>query len=755
MARTRAGWLWALPAIVSAVGGALFFLSSSGLAGVVGGPHDFSSTGPHTQSGLLTPSGSCSACHIPHYAVDNVLWPRALADYLTKLDSRNGSPRPEQNFLLPPSVQCYDCHDFHGVGSIEATSTPALSIFNSSYRPQDILFGFTKAGLGSMNEYNAGPQAGKTAPGYYETNPVGPGGSPNYGANLSAPLSETGGHYFKQDPTTSAGDAFDNGDKLPCRDCHDPHAWDSFGNWQAFFRNSWPAGSQVPGNLGSSAQASSFMANQSTPTGRRSDVNSRKLCVACHGTSDTLPVNFSAINAAYRSAPITAPPATVGEHASTSQTACVACHAHNSISAAESSGGVVCASCHSTIYNGMVSGTSSYHHVMYDNTVAYPNAAPTNSATDANRRCLMCHVDHNIFRTDLNASNAKGRGANLRTAIGDSVSTTAGYDNTDYRNAGNGGLCLSCHTPTTQLSKNQTNQRPEPGGANTHIVVPAVPSFAASVHSYSVNSTMNRDGSLFSGNCVKCHVSNLDTIRFNSLGFSVHNATSNRLLAQFGRSSAGDNLQETFCFGCHSEVGDIASGSGGKSTAGRDWYGASGLTMASSAEKTYKNFYGTGIQSRHPLSGDHASTPSVECENCHNPHLVQSSAGNKVANLDNTLSLMTYNVTDNTQAGIQNRVRFCLACHDGAAPGYANSGTQLVPYTVFIPPLDAARANKSTYGSVPDGANSRAHWSVSGQLQSGTVKACGDCHDQHGSTAKKLLGTYNATDGRNYINGVL
>lgn len=303
----------------------------------MGSPHDFSATGPWTQSGDISPSGVCSGCHIPHGAQDNALWSRNLLGYRTKLYHRDGSPGTEPNFLLPPSLACYDCHDYHGTADFENPSTPALSLFRTDHRPHDVLFGFRKDSLGSMTEFGPGPQGGKAVPGFYETNPPGPAAS--YGVNTSAPLNETGGHYFKNDPTSSAGDAIDNGDKLPCRDCHDPHQWDSGGNWQAFFRKQWPPGSRVATRLGATAVGSSQMANDSTPVNKRSDVGSRNLCIACHGTSDTQPVNFSEIDPSYRSAPITAPPATVGEHANASQVACVTCHAHNSI-------GANCSGCH-------------------------------------------------------------------------------------------------------------------------------------------------------------------------------------------------------------------------------------------------------------------------------------------------------------------------------------------------------------------------------------------------------------------------
>jgi len=319
------------------------FLATALEAGIVGSPHDYSPTGPWTQAPALAPSGTCSACHRPHGAQALYLWVRNLSGYSNpsgtgKLDIRDGVPSSEPNFLAEVTVQCYDCHDYHNTAQFESPNTPALSLFNTNHRPQDILFGFTKNSTGNMTEYDAGPQAGKTIPGYYETDP--PGTSGNFGVNPSAPLSQTGGHYFQQDPTGISGDGLDAGGKLPCSDCHDPHAWNS--NWQAFVRPYWPVSSPVPSRLTSTVQASSSMANAPTPTSPgRSDVNSRKICIACHGTADTLqPVFFNEIQEAYRSdVRIARPPTIAAEHFSASQVACTSCHAHNSV-------GASCSSCH-------------------------------------------------------------------------------------------------------------------------------------------------------------------------------------------------------------------------------------------------------------------------------------------------------------------------------------------------------------------------------------------------------------------------
>jgi len=246
----------------------------------------------------------------------------------------------ELNYTHPPTIQCYDCHDSHDNTSIRIDAVPEKSGpngFSSNHYPQNIAFGFTKTGLGSMTE---DAPAG-SVPGYYENKPpyaLSPstyyGADPNLNPDNNVQLLKTGGHYFKYVDPDGGSSAFRKGDKLPCRDCHDPHAWDS--NWQAFFRRNWPT-MVVPQRLGTQVGASIFMAND---TGIRDTGNGgRILCTACHGTSNGTPVNFSDINGQYTSVAIVKPPASIAEHASADTTPCVSCHNHNSID-------VSCGECH-------------------------------------------------------------------------------------------------------------------------------------------------------------------------------------------------------------------------------------------------------------------------------------------------------------------------------------------------------------------------------------------------------------------------
>jgi len=93
------------------------------LAGVTGSPHDFSSTGPSTKSSTISPSGSCTACHIPHRSkpitLNNTeriqMWPRDLDlnnnGYKARLSVDGVRSTKGINYVPGRTIGCYDCHD--------------------------------------------------------------------------------------------------------------------------------------------------------------------------------------------------------------------------------------------------------------------------------------------------------------------------------------------------------------------------------------------------------------------------------------------------------------------------------------------------------------------------------------------------------------------------------------------------------------------------------------------------------------------
>ncbi len=397
---------------------ALPLIPAGSRAGVTGSPHDFSVTGPYattaTKSGLA-PSGSCSGCHAVHNAAEGLIWPR----YLTQLRSPyhlTMDNSAAHDYVLPPAVQCYDCHDGDKI-SEETHPLPYVdpsisgTFFDTSHKPQNTLFGFRKDSVGSMTPFAAGPQTGKVVPGYYETDPPGPGSAD--GVDTSAALNRSGGHYFKQDPVTSGllSTVFDNGDKLPCRDCHDPHAWDSGGKNQAFIRRTFP-NSTIKTRLGTDVRASEVMANAPYPTSPgRDNVASRGICAACHGYSDTSPVAFSDISADYRNVAIagmnTGVALTVAEHKSTSQVACVTCHPHNSV-------GAGCSQCHGfppPPYppNRALTPPAAYsQRDPHPQHVGRADGQPLNSFSIYNFQCTICHATSAMGSRSLDGIHATG-----------------------------------------------------------------------------------------------------------------------------------------------------------------------------------------------------------------------------------------------------------------------------------------------------------------------------------------------------------
>jgi predicted CxxxxCH...CXXCH cytochrome family protein len=288
-----------------------------------------------------------------------------------------------------------------------------------------------------------------------------------------------------------------------------------------------------------------------------------------------------------------------------------------------------CTDCHNINMNN----TTGYHHVMDSTAMAdrtYPTSAPSGNATDSNRKCTMCHVDHNIFSTMLNNNNTNGRSYNLRTDISTTPTVASGYTNTDY--ATGGGICISCHT--NELTKNTTAQKTETSSTKTMAVTDA--NFSLSAHKYNVASTMTNGGSTFNSNCSKCHnAKNGETTTFqNSTNkFGTHDDTARRLVAALGGTLA-DPYEEAFCYRCHSKAADAIGGTK-KSADANDWYGAV-TNMSSPSTSIYQVFQKTYKHNVAGYSGLHKPSPTdetrtylsankhVECDDCHNPHAAKA-----------------------------------------------------------------------------------------------------------------------------------
>jgi hypothetical protein len=312
--------------------------------------------------------------------------------------------------------------------------------------------------------------------------------------------------------------------------------------------------------------------------------------------------------------------------------ACTDCHLHwRGFPPLESPGGRDCSQCHPDLVAAMEDATATgYHHLLGSSSATVPMSAATT------KNCLSCHADHDIFSPALNVANG-GRGKNLRTDITLAPTTAANFTNSDFVNAGTGGICLSCHT--SPLAKGY----PQPDGT-TASGTPAIPYTGAgaaiyngSPHgTYAAASSFSDSGtSAFAANCSKCHNDTMSPksgvlAQSGPFAFGNHDSILRQILDPLGLASPSDPLGDAFCYRCHSLTIDVVGGTR-KPVAGRDWYNAAG--MSSGSEGIYQLFaskanrhVATGAPGpHHPIEGTAAgwnagATRHVGCTDCHNPH---------------------------------------------------------------------------------------------------------------------------------------
>ncbi|MBW2734625.1 MAG: calcium-binding EGF-like domain-containing protein, partial [Deltaproteobacteria bacterium] len=419
---------------------------------------------------------------------------------------------------------------------------------------------------------------------------------------------------------------------MTCTRCHDPHSQDQ-NDLHGSTYGMLVKDPVITPNSGSRTVI--FTGNSGTNSFADDDATNNGICEVCH-TNTGHHDNAGAADSDT-------------DHSPASN--CLGCHPHRDTDsgygfrgAGESSGGSVCAGCHP--YGMEVADTNrtdTYHHVMeisaeISGGAVYPTSATPSVATnDYDKTCMQCHVDHDIFRDDINTANTAGRAANLRSRIGSApVSGQPPDDSSGFYSENDadstfaaGGICLSCHSNTQ--SKNTTDQQSD-GTTSTAAMDSA--GFFASAHAYNVSGQFNQDLSTFNVPCTKCH--NSDTATQYQTGtnrFALHTSVDRRLRATLGMSSPTDPLEEDFCYRCHHSTSDSTPGGGPtKSTAGMDYYGTASMTSA--AEGIFGLFSGSPVSS-HPVgssSGDHRPTEGtsagwmpagsrhVECSDCHNPH---------------------------------------------------------------------------------------------------------------------------------------
>ena|GEM_PF-2091116 len=235
---------------------------------------------------------------------------------------------------------------------------------------------------------------------------------------------------------------------------------------------------------------------------------------------------------------------------------CTLCHLHTEgFLPGESKGDLPCSGCHSDFFFIMNGTSGGYHHYLNNANVTelasaskYPVKAQPNlmgGQSDENRRCLMCHVDHNIFRPDIN-SQSPGRAYNLRPSISVTPGATSGQ-NTDFvQSETYGGICLSCH----RTSQSKSYDRPD---STTNTMPIRKAQFEGSPHNFTVPATFTSDGSTFNANCSKCHVDNLPKKKQNSTyRFGLHFGN----VAKYQGSMPNNNNTGTVAFASVSSITD-------------------------------------------------------------------------------------------------------------------------------------------------------------------------------------------------------
>ncbi len=297
-----------------------------------------------------------------------------------------------------------------------------------------------------------------------------------------------------------------------------------------------------------------------------------------------------------------------------------------------------CTDCHSVD----MQNTSGYHHAMRNfssaQLAAYPTTSPSGSSTNGtnynSRRCTMCHVDHNIFSPRLNTTNNIGRAANLRTNITTSPNAAqapglaSGYSNSDFINGAGGGLCISCHYQGK--TKDTIRRRVEQPAAQQTTETPVIifANYTGSAHQYPVPSKFMGDGSIFYGNCSKCHNTKFgEPTTFQNYTsqwqFGNHDSGIRRLQGNLG-ASAGETAEEQICVRCHSKTTDDDPGGGpAKLVAGMDWYGYAAMSAAAedittAILTTYRPSSATSTTTRLYFKPSSIETPSAPAPSAHN-----------------------------------------------------------------------------------------------------------------------------------------
>lgn len=440
-----------------------------------------------------------------------------------------------------------------------------------------------------------------------------------------------------------------------------------------------------------------------------------------------------------------------------------------------------CVNCHSI----NLKNNTGYHHGMSNYTsvaiLNYPTAIPGDigaTANDISRRCVMCHVDHDIFSPMLNTNNTiYGSAGNLRSDIAVSPTAAAGYANTDFSKTGAGGICVSCHK--NELFKDVGNVKVINEANSTKTPAIVLNNYTGSAHEYFVSSNMKRDNKAFNASCSKCHNSRKGEVSaFSSMTTATHESPVRRIYASLG-GNLTDGVDALFCYRCHSNATDAIGGTK-KPVDGKDYYNVA--AMSGPAEDIFTVFNKTNKHNvaNAAYAGKHKTSPTdetlayiaankhVSCNDCHDPHSAKSGKHSLKTNLVSAVlkSVPGVDVTtwpanwivpattayNTTQTGVMpnatKEYQICFKCHTGANTSLAAWDATWTDLALEFNP------NNKSYHPVVVTASATTKLAA-GQMTAAwnSVGAqtmyCSDCHGNdaaapaaqgpHGSTVSHIL----------------
>jgi len=467
----------------------------------------------------------------------------------------------------------------------------------------------------------------------------------------------------------------------------------------------------------------------------------------------------------------------------------------------ESTGGMSCAGCHSTIFSAM-NGTVTHTTKHGLGAVAGTNDSPTDSGVTwanplsanlpAARSCVnMCHGDHphdlsspatatheNNAYLDASSGATRANGTANRIGVGGTGGTPnrmkSDYDGTQA----NGGMCVSCHQNAVDA---------------THPAV-AKAAFDASAHDYASNvvgatpytwSYALHDGGLFARDCTKCHASNVEgtTPQVSAAGVTAVHFSDNASLLS-GTKSPGGVAAGFVCYNCHGSTATPANGAQGNrsgkdiqsqiahaTAAGQSGHPANSDSVHDSVAEYANAVFGNALGVAAGTGQRHAS-----CLDCHDPHQAKpTSTGTRVvgsatngnvagpalqgawgAKWTGTLAAWGTPTSANftktpITAGTDLEATLCFKCHSAY---YGTLPTSPSSSPAFAETDQAKEFNPANAGFHPVLASASGNLGATSNFVTGSgwtrtsLMTCTDCHESdvtadpngpHGSGARFIL----------------